>query len=59
MCERVARGSQERKMGLSIKRMSDDYDYSFQNESSAGTTIGDLIKEKLDVSKLPEGPSDS
>jgi len=51
----------QRKMGLSIKRLIEsehaaemaDYDGS----NAARTTIGDLIKEKIDIASLPPGPA--
>ncbi|MFT7622244.1 MAG: small subunit ribosomal protein S1 [Myxococcota bacterium] len=52
-----------RKMGLSIARlaeaeiMGEMADFEAQQEA-ARTTIGDLIREKIDISKLPPGPAD-
>lgn len=53
---------EERKLGLSIRRYleakeSGDFaEYlKAQQRAQAPTTIGDLIKEKIDVSKLPKG----
>jgi len=51
---------EERKLGLSIKRVdNDDEDYSQyaqQKPERVATTLGELIREKLDVSNLPQGP---
>ena len=46
---------EERKLGLSMKRMGDDdEDYSYDNSTSdSATTLGELIRAKLDVSNLP------
>ncbi len=50
---------EQRKMGLSIKRLSEDNDVgSYAAEQPATrTTIGDLIKEKIDIDSLPPGPA--
>ena len=45
----------ERKIGLSIKRRQMGDLSDFNDAGSAPTTIGDLIKEKIDVSSLPAG----
>ena len=47
---------EERKLGLSIRRVSDDEgDYSYDNATpDSATTIGELIRAKLDVSALPQ-----
>ena len=50
---------EERKIGLSIKRLLDheitaDYQEFVKRQKSSRTTLGDLIKEKMDVSKLPD-----
>lgn len=53
---------EERKLALSIRRYleaqeSGDYqEYLKSQTPSAPTTIGDLIREKIDVSSLPKGP---
>ncbi|MCO4760414.1 MAG: 30S ribosomal protein S1 [Myxococcales bacterium] len=46
---------EERKLGLSIKRVDhDDGDYSYDNQApESATTLGELIRAKLDVSNLP------
>jgi len=56
---------EDRKIGLSIRRFkqaesSGDYrDYlDSMQKSSAATTLGDLIKGKIDVSKLPKKSGD-
>ena len=51
----------ERKMGLSIKRLDEadqaaDLEEFTKAQAPARTTIGDLIKAKIDVSSLPAGP---
>ncbi len=39
---------EERKLGLSVKRVGqDDDDFSYENPNIGPTTIGDLVKEKL------------
>jgi small subunit ribosomal protein S1 len=52
---------EERKLGLSVKRVGqDDEDYSQYmggKSDRAATTLGELIREKLDISQLPQGPS--
>ena len=50
---------EERKLGLSIRRHleaqeSGDYQEYLRAQKAAPTTIGDLIREKLDVSNLPK-----
>jgi small subunit ribosomal protein S1 len=50
---------EERKLGLSIRRHieaqeSGDYQEYLRSQRTAPTTIGDLIREKLDVSALPK-----
>ncbi len=52
---------EERKIGLSIRRFkqaesSGDYKEYLENmqKATAATTLGDLIKHKIDVSKLPK-----
>ncbi|MBT9556184.1 MAG: 30S ribosomal protein S1 [Myxococcales bacterium] len=50
----------ERKIGLSIKRLQEyeataDYNEFVQKQGARKTTIGDLIREKLDVAALPSG----
>ena len=54
---------EERKLGLSIRRYqeaqeSGDYAEYLKTQHVAPTTIGDLIREKIDVSSLPKGPSE-
>ncbi len=49
---------EERKLGLSMRRYqeateSGDYQEYLRAQKTAPTTIGDLIREKLDVSSLP------
>ncbi len=49
---------EERKLGLSVRRYqeaqeSGDYQEYLKVQKAAPTTIGDLIREKLDVSSLP------
>ena len=51
----------QRKMGLSIKRLiesehSADFGDFEAAQASTRTTIGDLIKEKIDIASLPKGP---
>ena len=51
---------EERKIGLSIKRLQEfeataDYNEFVQKQGGRKTTIGDLIREKLDVASLPSG----
>jgi len=54
--------AEERKLGLSIRRFleakeSGDYqEYLKAQQRAAPTTLGDLIREKIDVSQLPSGP---
>jgi small subunit ribosomal protein S1 len=44
---------EERKLGLSIKRVGqDDDESSFENPTGGSTTIGDLVREKLGNLKL-------
>ncbi len=44
---------EERKLGLSIKRVgSDDDDYSYEPAAAGPTTIGDLVREKFGDLKL-------
>jgi small subunit ribosomal protein S1 len=45
---------EERKLGLSIKRVGQDEDYSggYDNPMGGATTIGDLVREKLGDLKL-------
>jgi small subunit ribosomal protein S1 len=44
---------EERKLGLSIKRVGqDDDDFSYENPNAGPTTIGDLVKEKFGNLKL-------
>ena len=55
---------EERKLGLSIRRHleaqeSGDYQEYLRAQKAAPTTIGDLIREKLDVSKLPKAGGDA
>ena len=45
----------ERKIGLSIKRRQMGDFSDFNDAGSAPTTIGDLIKEKIDIDSLPSG----
>ena len=46
---------EERKLGLSVRRMNDDEDYSYDNAApDSATTIGELIRAKMDVSALPD-----
>lgn len=50
----------ERKIGLSIKRLLEyeqtaDYAEYVKRQGPAKTTIGDLIKDKIDITALPEG----
>ncbi len=52
---------EDRKLGLSIRRYleakeSGDYAEYVRTQHVAPTTIGDLIREKIDVSSLPRGP---
>lgn len=54
---------EDRKLGLSIRRYleaeeSGDYAEYLKTQHVAPTTIGDLIREKIDVSALPKGPMD-
>ncbi len=54
---------EDRKLGLSIRRYleaeeSGDYAEYLKTQHVAPTTIGDLIREKIDVSSLPKGPAD-
>lgn len=54
---------EDRKLGLSIRRYleaeeSGDYAEYLKTQHAAPTTIGDLIREKIDVSSLPRGPAD-
>ncbi|HOU55224.1 MAG TPA: 30S ribosomal protein S1 [Myxococcota bacterium] len=57
--------AEERKLGLSIRRFleakeSGDYqEYLKAQQRAAPTTLGDLIREKIDVSQLPSGPADT
>ena len=46
---------EERKLGLSIKRVDhDDGDYSYDNAApESATTLGELIRAKLDLGNLP------
>jgi small subunit ribosomal protein S1 len=48
---------EERKLGLSMKRVGQtDDDYSYDSaESDSATTLGELIRAKLDISSLPDG----
>jgi small subunit ribosomal protein S1 len=53
--------AEERKLGLSIRRHieaqeSGDYQEYLKAQKPTATTIGDLIREKIDVSALPKGP---
>lgn len=57
---------EERKIGLSIRRFkhaesSGDYREYLDNmqKSTTATTLGDLIKDKIDVSKLPKKAGDA
>ncbi len=44
---------EERKLGLSIKRVNqDDDDYSYDPAATGPTTVGDLIREKFGDIKL-------
>ncbi|MCB9739037.1 MAG: 30S ribosomal protein S1 [Deltaproteobacteria bacterium] len=47
---------EERKLGLSLKRVGqDDDDYVYDNAApEAATTLGELIRAKLDLSNLPD-----
>ena len=45
----------ERKIGLSIKRRQMGELSDFNDTGSTPTTIGDLIKEKIDIDSLPSG----
>ncbi|HAN32418.1 MAG TPA: 30S ribosomal protein S1, partial [Myxococcales bacterium] len=47
--------AEERKLGLSVKRVGmDDGDYSFDDQApEAATTLGELIRAKLDLTDLP------
>ena len=45
----------ERKIGLSIKRRQMGDLSDFTDAGTTPTTIGDLIKEKIDISSLPTG----
>ena len=50
----------ERKIGLSIKRLLEheqtaDYAEYVRKQKASSPTIGDLIRDKIDVSKLPDG----
>ncbi len=52
---------EERKLGLSIRRYqeavsSGDYAEYLKAQKPTASTIGDLIREKMDVSSLPKGP---
>ncbi len=54
----------QRKMGLSIKRFAEAAHAAeladYNNAGATRTTIGDLIKEKIDIASLPLGtPADS
>lgn len=45
--------AEERKLGLSVKRVgNDDDDGNFENPTGGATTIGDLVKEKFGNLKL-------
>ncbi len=46
---------EERKLGLSIKRVGhDDEDYAYENQApESATTLGELIRAKLDLGNLP------
>ncbi len=55
---------EERKLGLSIKRVGvEDDDYSYEAaEPGAATTLGELIRAKIDLGELPDanaGASDA
>jgi len=52
---------EERKLGLSIKRVAlDDEDYTYEAaEPEAATTLGELIRAKLDLGELPAQAGDS
>lgn len=54
---------EERKLGLSIRRCieaqeSSEYAEYLRTQHSAPTTLGDLIREKIDVSSLPKGKTE-
>jgi len=54
---------EERKLGLSIRRYleaeeSGDYVEYLKTQQASPTTIGDLIKEKIDISALPKTSAD-
>ena len=42
----------ERKLGLSIKRVGQDDDFQYENPTAGPQTIGDLVREKLGDLKL-------
>ena len=46
---------EERKLGLSVKRVGqDDDDYTFDDQApESATTLGELIRAKLDLTNLP------
>ena len=49
---------QERKIGLSIKRVQEHEamsEFIQKQGSRKGTTLGDLIREKIDLSQIPQG----
>jgi small subunit ribosomal protein S1 len=51
---------EERKIGLSIKRLLEyeqtaDYAEYVKTQGSTRTSIGDLIRDKIDIASLPEG----
>ena len=51
----ISVSASERKIGLSIKRRQMGELSDFNDTGSTPTTIGDLIKEKIDIDSLPSG----
>ena len=52
----------ERKIGLSIKRLQEyeataDYAAYVKQQGASKTSIGDLIRDKIDIASLPQGPT--